>query len=94
MVLNQPKFCGERVYMMTDYSFLSLVKPYNQWTLPWWIELWTTNNELEGTYPVDFIVKLKNFDVNPAIVTFFVTIIKVENVLPYFSPKLPSQVTV
>lgn len=82
-------FCGERVYTLVAPVFMTLFVPTDPWNFPEELQLFTDNPLDVGVYSGTLTVALFDYpEVPPMVLTFLISIIQLQNKLPYFSPAL------
>lgn len=94
--LENSTFCGERIFYISSYDWLSLKVPLDPWGpgALFEISVYTDDTSKVGTYEVELVTRLADYPtVLPSRVLFTVNIVLANNALPYFEPKLPSQIT-
>jgi hypothetical protein len=90
-----PKYCGERLYTLTAYSFLTLIPPSDPWSGKYTISLSTANAANVGTYSATLQVSLVTYpNVVPLKIDFSVTLVQLVNKPPKFATTLASSQTI
>lgn len=93
--LVNPSYCGERVYTISSYSFLSLLPPGDPWTEQFTIQLSTLDPVFVGAYTATLSVSLVDYPLVAQLnIDFSLTLIQLINKHPYFETNLVGSQTI